>query len=44
MISNIDYSDETKIFKNAGVFTVRLHLRNVDNARTELAEAIFFAI
>ena len=44
MISNADYSDEVKIFKNTCVFTVRLHLRNVDNARTKLARTLCFSI
>ncbi len=37
-------SDEMKIFKNTCVFTVRLHLRHVDNVRRELAGALFFSI
>ena len=44
MISNTDYSDEMKIFKNICVFTVRLQLRNVDNARIKLAKTLFFWI
>ena len=42
MISKTDRSDEAKIFKNTYVFTVRLHLRNVDNARTKLTRTFFF--
>ena len=44
MISNTDYSDEVKIFKNTSVFTVGLHLRNVDKARRKLANTYFFWI
>ena len=44
MISKTDYSDEIKIFKNTCVFTVRLHLRNVDKARAKLARTFFFSI
>ena len=39
-----DKTEEVKIFQNTSVFTVRLHLRNVDNARTTLAETFFFSI
>ena len=44
MISNTDYSDDIKTFKNNYVFTVGLHLRNVDKARTELARTFFLPI
>ena len=44
MISKSDKSEEVKILENTCVFTVRLHLRNVDNARRKLARTLFFWI
>ena len=44
MISKNQKSDKVKIFQNTCVFTVRLHLRSVDNANTELAETLFFLL
>ena len=44
MISKSDYSDTMKIFKNTSVFTVGLHLRNLDKARRKLAKTYFFWI
>ena len=42
MISKSDKREEVKIFKNTSVFTVRLHLRNVEKARRKLAKTFFF--
>ena len=39
-----DKTEEVKIFQNTCVFTVRLHLRNVDNARRKLTKTFFFWI
>ena len=39
-----DMSEEVKMFQNINVFTVRLHLCNVDNARTKLARTMFFLL
>ena len=44
MRSKSDRSDEVEIFKNTSVFTVRLHLRKVDNARRKVAKTFFFWI
>ena len=44
MISNTDYSDEVKIFKNTSVFIVKLHLRKVANVKKKLAGTLFFSI
>ena len=44
MISKSEKSEEVKIFKNTSVFTVRLHLRNVEKARRKLARTLFFLI
>ena len=42
MISKSDKREEVKIFKNTSVFTVRLHLRNVEKARRKLAKTFSF--
>ena len=44
MMSNTSDSDEIKIFKNTSVFTVKLHLRNLDNAGRKLTKTFFFWI
>ena len=44
MISNTDYNNKVKILQNTCVFTVRLHLRHVDNVRRKLAGGLFFSI
>ena len=44
MTGKTDRSDKVEMFKNTCVFTVRLHLRSVDNANTKLAETLFFLL
>ena len=44
IINKSDTTEEVKIFQNTCVFTVRLHLRNVDNARRQLAKTFLFWI
>ena len=42
MRSKSEKTEEVKIFKNTSVFTVRLHLRNVEKARRKLAKTFSF--